>query len=161
MLEIILSSLRNYFANPGKYYNNCDSDETTFFGAVNVLSFLCVIAGIIYGINYISNHGSYGVVIIVCNVLALGLMFTYAVVSDIVQSENIESINDPYAIFVVVSTFLGSLLTGSFIVLVAFVIVVELMTLIVYHIPMAIIKYFVRPAKNKKEAYDKFMNYKA
>lgn len=158
MLEIILSSLRDYFANPGKYYKECDSDGTTFFGVLNILSFICIVVGLVIGLEHIS---SYGVVLIICNVLAFGLIITYTFVSDIVQGENIKSINDPYAIFVILSTLFASLLSGSFIVLAAFVIIVELMTLIVFHIPMAIIRYFVRPAKNKKEAYDKFMNYKA
>ena len=158
MLEIILHSLRNYFANPGKYYNETNSDETTFFGGVNILSFICFVIGLVVGLDHIS---SYGVALIICNVLAFGLIITYTFVSDIVRGENIKSINDPYAIFLVLATFFASLLSGSFIVLAAFVIVVELMALIVFRIPMAIIRYFMRPAKNKKEAYDKFMNYKA
>ena len=158
MFKIILDTLREYFANPGKYYNDRDSDETTFFGGVNILSFICFVTGFVVGLEHIS---SYGVVLIVCDVLAFGLIMTYIFVSDIVRGENIKSINDPYAIFAVLSAFFASLLSGSFFVLVAFVIIIELMTLIVFHIPMAIIKYFVRPAKNKKEAYDKFMNYKA
>ena len=158
MLEIILHSLRNYFANPGKYYNENNNDDATFFGVVNVLSFICFVISLVVGLEHIS---SYGVALIVCNVLAFGLIITYTFVSDIVRGENIKTINDPYAIFVVLSTFFASLLSGSFIVLVAFVIVVELMTLIVFRIPMAIIRYFMRPVKNKKEAYDKFMNYKA
>ena len=158
MFEIILSSLRDYFANPGKYYNDSNNDEATFFGVVNVLSFICFVIGLVVGLEHIS---SYGVALIICNVLAFGLIITYIFVSDIVQGENIKSINDPYAIFVILSTLFASLLSGSFIVLAAFVITVELMALIVFHIPMAIIRYFVRPTKNKKEAYDKFMNYKA
>lgn len=158
MLKIILNSLHEYFTNPGKYYNECNSDEATFFGVVNILSFICFVIGLVIGLEHIS---SYGVVLIVCNVLAFGLIITYAFVSDIVRSENTKSINDPYAIFVITSTFFASILSGSFIVLLAFVITVELMTLIVFHIPMAIIRYFMRPAKNKKEAYDKFMSYKA
>lgn len=158
MLKIILNSLSKYFANPGKYYNNCDSDDTTFIGGVNILSFICFVIGLVVGLEHIS---SYGVALIVCNVLAFGLIITYAFVSDIVRGENIKSINDPYAMFAILSTFFASLLSGSFIVLTAVVIIVELMTLIVFHIPMAIIRYFMRPAKNKKEVYDKFMSYKA
>ena len=158
MFKIILDTLREYFANPGKYYNDRDSDETTFFGGVNILSFICFVTGLVIGLDHIS---SYGVALIVCDVLAFGLIMTYIFVSDIVRGEKIKSINDPYAIFTVLSVFFASLLSGSFFVLVAFVITVELMTLIVFHIPMAIIKFFIRPAKNKKEAYDKFMNYKA
>ena len=158
MLKIILNSLHEYFTNPGKYYNECNSDEATFFGVINILSFICFVIGLVIGLEHIS---SYGVALIVCNVLAFGLIITYAFVSDIVRSENPKSINDPYAIFAVISTFFASILSGSFIVLLAFVITVELMTLIVFHIPMAIIRYFMRPAKNKKEAYDKFMSYKA
>lgn len=158
MLKIIVNSLRNYFTNPGKYYNDCDSDDTTFIGGVNILSFICFVIGLVVGLEHIS---SYGVALIVCNILAFGLIITYAIVSDRVRGENITSINDPYAVFAIISTLLASLLTGSFIVLSVVVITVELMAVIVYHIPMAVIRHFVRPAKNKKEAYDKFMSYKA
>lgn len=138
MLKLFIENNKELIKNPKEYYKRCDTsyeDTTTVFGFINALTFIAILVGTIYSIDYIIDHSAeaiLGIVILVCEFIALGATICYIVVSDKVQNKKYDQTD---ALMVPVSLYIGTICSGSIAVLFSIIFVIDFMSLIVYYIP--------------------------
>ena len=138
MLKLFIENNKELIKDPKQYYKKRDSsydDTTTVFGFINLLSFIAILVGTIYSINYIIDHSAepiLGIVALVCEFIALGATICYIVVSEKVQYKKYDQTD---ALMVPVSLYIGTICSGSIAVLFAIIFVIDFMSFIVYYIP--------------------------
>ena len=138
MLKLFIENNKELIKNPKEYYKRRDTsyeDTTTVFGFINALSFIAILVGTIYSIDYIIGHNAeaiLGIIALVCEFIALSATICYIVVSDKVQNKKYDQTD---ALMVPVSLYIGAICSGSIAVLFSIIFVIDFMSLIVYYIP--------------------------
>lgn len=138
MLKLFIENNKELIKNPKEYYKRRDTsyeDTTTVFGFINALSFIAILVGTIYSIDYIIDHSAepiFGIIALVCEFIALGATVCYIVVSEKVQNKKYDQTD---ALMVPVSLYIGTIFSGSIAVLFSIIFVIDFMSLIVYYIP--------------------------
>ena len=138
MLKLFIENNKELIKNPKEYYKKRDTsyeDTTTVFGFINALSFIAILIGTIYSIDYIIDHSAepiFGIVALVCEFIAVGATICYIVVSDKAQNKKYDQTD---ALMVPVSLYIGTIFSGSIAVLFSIIFVIDFMSLIVYYIP--------------------------
>lgn len=139
MLKLFIENNKELVKDPKRYYERRTSsydDTTTVFGFINALSFIAILVGTIYSIDYIIDHSTaepiLGIVALVCEFIALGATVCYIVVSEKVQNKKYDQTD---ALMVPVSLYIGAVCSGSIAVLFAIIFVIDFMSFIVYYIP--------------------------
>lgn len=142
MLKLFIETNKELIKDPKQYYKkrmSSDEEATTVFGFINMLSFIAVIVGTIYGIDYIVDHNTepiLGIVTLVCEFIALSAIICYVVISEKVQHENYDQVD---TLMVPVSLYIGTICSGSIALLFAIIFVIDFMSFIVYYIPRFVI----------------------
>lgn len=138
MLKLFIANNKELIKDPKQYYKKRDNsyeETTTVFGFINMLSFIAILVGTIYSIDYIIGHSAepiLGIVVLVCEFIALGATICYIVVSEKVQNKKYDQTD---ALMVPVSLYIGTICSGSIVVLFAIIFVIDFMSFIVYYIP--------------------------
>lgn len=138
MLKLFIANNKELVKDPKQYYKKRESsyeDTTTVFGFINALSFIAILIGTIYSIDYIIDHSIepiLGIIALVCEFIALGATICYIVVSDKVQYKKYDQTD---ALMIPVSLYIGTIFSGSIAVLFAVIFVIDFMSFIVYYIP--------------------------
>lgn len=138
MLKLFIENNKELIKNPKEYYKRRDTsyeDTTTVFGFINALSFIAILVGTIYSIDYIIDHNIepiLGIIMLVSEIIAFGAIICYIVVSDKVQNKKYDQTD---ALMVPVSLYIGTICSGSIAVLFAIIFVIDFMSFIVYYIP--------------------------
>lgn len=138
MLKLFIANNKELIKDPKQYYKKRESsyeETTTVFGFINMLSFVAAFIGVIYSIDYIIEHNTepiLGIIMLVSEVIAVGAIICYIVVSDKVQYKKYDQTD---AIMIPVSLYIGTICSGSIAILFAIIFVIDFMSFIVYHIP--------------------------
>lgn len=141
MFKAFIKQHKKLVKNPKEFYGQCHyGDQTTVFGFVNALSFICIIISCIsWGIPFIATKENVlvGTIIVIGAVLALSCIISYIVASDKLEEGKYETVDIAMAF---VSLYSGTIFSGAIVVLLALFVVIELLTFIVYRIPHFIIE---------------------
>lgn len=138
MFKLFIETNKELIKDPKQYYKkriSSNEEIATVFGVINILSFIAVIVGTIYGIEYIVDHNAepiLGIITLICEFIALSAIICYVIISEKIQRENYDQID---ALMVPVSLYIGTICSGSIALLFAIIFVIDFMSFIVYYIP--------------------------
>jgi membrane-anchored glycerophosphoryl diester phosphodiesterase (GDPDase) len=170
MLKYIKSQYTRLWNNPYRYYDAIDPDLMSYFGVMTFFStiFGLFLAGV--GIGKLTDNNVLtslpewaAIVMIVLGVISIATCIIYGVLSDYLAEEwNIDTY-DPKKVLIIVDTTIMQLCSGFFIVLLAIGIVIETFTILLYSLPLMIIKAITNkePKVSKAERLKReFLSYK-
>lgn len=170
MLKYIKSQYTRLWNNPYRYYDAIDSDSLSYFGVMTLFSTIFGLILIALGIAKLTDNSGLsslptwaGIVVIVLGVISVATCIIYGVLSDYLADEwNIDTY-DPKKVLIIVDTTIMQLCSGFFIVLLAIGIVIETFTILLYTLPLMIIKAITNkePKVSKAERLkQEFLSYK-
>lgn len=170
MLKYIKSQYTRLWNNPYRYYDAIDPDLMSYFG---VMTFFSTIFGFILiglGIAKLTDNSALtnlpawvAIVTIVLGVISVATCIIYGVLSDYLAEEWDVDTYDPKKVLIIVDTTIMQLCSGFFIVLLAIGIVIETFTILLYTLPLMIIKAITNkePKVSKAERLkQEFLSYK-
>lgn len=170
MLNYIKSQYTRLWNNPYRYYDAVDPDLMSYFG---VMTFFSTIFGLILtgvGIAKLTDNSALttlptwvGIVMIVLGVISVATCIIYGVLSEYLENEWNVDTYDPKKVLIIVDTTIMQLCSGFFIVLLAIGIVIETFTILLYSLPLMIIKAVTNkePKVSKAERIkQEFLSYK-
>lgn len=170
MLKYIKSQYTRLWNNPHRYYDEIDSDSLSYFG---VMTFFSIIFGLILialGIAKLTDNSGLSslpvwaaIVVIVLGVISVATCIIYGVLSEDLADEYYVDTYDPKKVLIIVDTIIMQLCSGFFIVLLAIGIVIETFTILLYILPLMIIKAIINkePKVSKVERLkQEFLSYK-
>lgn len=170
MLKFIKSQYTRLWNNPYLYYDAIDSDSMSYFGVMTLFStiFGLTLTGI--GIAKLADNSGLvalpvwvGIVMIVLGVISVATCIIYGVLSDYLADEWDVDTYDPKKVLIIVDTTIMQLCSGFFIILLAIGIVIETFTILLYTLPLIIIKAITNkePKVSKAERIkQEFLSYK-
>ena len=170
MLNYIKSQYTRLWNNPYRYYDAVDPDLMSYFGVMTFFStiFGLILAGV--GIAKLTDNSALtnlpawvGVVVIVLGVISVATCIIYGVLSEYLADEYHVDTYDPKKVLIIVDTTIMQLCSGFFIILLAIGIVIETFTILLYTIPLMIIKAITNkePKVSKAERIkQEFLSYK-
>lgn len=170
MLNYIKSQYTRLWNNPYRYYDAVDPDLMSYFGVMTFFStiFGLILAGV--GIAKLTDNSALtnlpawvGIVMIVLGVISVATCIIYGVLSDYLADEWDIDTYDPKKVLIIVDTTIMQLCSGFFIVLLAIGIVIETFTILLYTLPLMIIKAITNkePKVSKAERLkQEFLSYK-
>lgn len=157
MLKYIKSQYTRLWNNPYRYFNDVDPDLMTYFG---VMAFFSTIFGLILsgvGIAKLMGNGGLGnlpvwvaIVMLVLGVMTIATCIIYGVLSEYLADEWEVDEYDPKKVLIMVDTTIMQLCSGFFILLLAIGIVFETFTVLLYTLPLIIIKAVTNKKKESK-----------
>ena len=147
MLKYIKSQYTRLWNSPYRYYDAIDPDLMSYFG---VMTFFSTIFGLILiglGIAKLTDNSALtnlptwvAIVTIVLGVISVATCIIYGVLSDYLAEEWDIDTYDPKKVLIIVDTTIMQLCSGFFIVLLAVGIIIETFTILLYTLPLMIIK---------------------
>lgn len=170
MLNYIKSQYTRLWNNPYRYYDAVDPDLMSYFGVMTFFStiFGLILAGV--GIAKLTDNSALtnlpvwvGIVMIVLGVISVATCIIYVVLSEYLADEYHVDTYDPKKVLIIVDTTIMQLCSGFFIILLAIGIVIETFTILLYTIPLMIIKAVTNkePKVSKAERIkQEFLSYK-
>ena len=170
MLKYIKSQYIRLWNSPYHYYDAIDSDSMSYFGVMTFFStiFGLLLAGV--GIGKLIDNSVLtslpvwaAIVLIVFGVISVATCIIYGVLSDYLAEEWDVDTYDPKKVLIIVDTTIMQLCSGFFIVLLAICIVIETFTILLYTLPLIIIKAITNkePKVSKAERLkQEFLSYK-
>lgn len=170
MLNYIKSQYTRLWNNPYRYYDAVDPDLMSYFGVMTFFStiFGLILAGV--GIAKLTDNSALtnlpawvGIVMIVLGVISVATCIIYGVLSEYLADEYHVDTYDPKKVLIIVDTTIMQLCSGFFIILLAIGIVIETFTILLYTIPLMIIKAITNkePKVSKAERIkQEFLSYK-
>lgn len=168
MLNYIKSQYKRLWNNPYRYYDAIDSDMMSYFGVMTLFSTFFGIALAAVGIADIAGKIEgcpmwIGIVMLILGVISVATCIIYGVLSDYLADEWDIDTYDPKKVLIIVDTTIMQLCSGFFIVLLAIGIVIETFTILLYSLPLIIIKAVTNkePKVSKAERIkQEFLSYK-
>lgn len=168
MLNYIKSQYKRLWNNPYRYYDAIDSDMMSYFGVMTLFSTFFGIALAAVGIADITGKIEgcpmwIGIVMLILGVISVATCIIYGVLSDYLADEWDIDTYDPKKVLIIVDTTIMQLCSGFFIVLLAIGIVIETFTILLYSLPLMIIKAVTNkdPKVSKAERLkQEFLSYK-
>lgn len=170
MLKYIKSQYTRLWNNPYRYYDAIDSDSLSYFGVMTLFSTIFSLILIGVGIIKLTDNSALttlpawvGIVLIVLGVISVATCIIYGVLSDYLADEWDIDTYDPKKVLIIVDTTIMQLCSGFFIVLLAIGIVIETFTILLYTLPLMIIKAITNkePKVSKAERLkQEFLSYK-
>lgn len=168
MLNYIKSQYKRLWNNPYRYYDVIDSDMMSYFGVMTLFSTFFGIALAAVGIADIAGKIEgcpmwIGIVMLILGVISVATCIIYGVLSDYLADEWDIDTYDPKKVLIIVDTTIMQLCSGFFIVLLAIGIVIETFTILLYSLPLMIIKAVTNkePKVSKAERIkQEFLSYK-
>lgn len=170
MLKYIKSQYTRLWNNPYRYYDAIDSDSLSYFGVMTLFSTIFSLILIVLGIAKLTDNSGLsslpvwaGIVVIVLGVISVATCIIYGVLSDYLADELDIDTYDPKKVLVIVDTTIMQLCSGFFIVLLAIGIVIETFTILLYTLPLMVIKAITNkePKISKAERLkQEFLSYK-
>ena len=168
MLNYIKSQYKRLWNNPYRYYDAIDSDMMSYFGVMTLFSTFFGIALAAIGIAGITGKIEncpmwIGIVMTVLGVISVATCIVYGVLSDYLADNWDIDTYDPKKVLIIVDTTIMQLCSGFFIVLLAIGIVIETFTILLYSLPLMIIKAVTNkePKVSKAERLkQEFLSYK-
>lgn len=168
MLNYIKSQYKRLWNNPYRYYDAIDSDMMSYFGVMTLFSTFFGIALAAVGIADIIGKIEgcpmwIGIVMLILGVISVATCIIYGVLSDYLADEWDIDTYDPKKVLIIVDTTIMQLCSGFFIVLLAIGIVIETFTILLYSLPLMIIKAVTNkePKVSKAERIkQEFLSYK-
>lgn len=168
MLNYIKSQYKRLWNNPYRYYDAIDSDMMSYFGVMTLFSTIFGIALAAVGIADITGKIEgcpmwIGIVMLILGVISVATCIIYGVLSDYLADEWDIDTYDPKKVLIIVDTTIMQLCSGFFIVLLAIGIVIETFTVLLYSLPLMIIKAVTNkePKVSKAERIkQEFLSYK-
>ena len=168
MLNYIKSQYKRLWNNPYRYYDAIDSDMISYFGVMTLFSTIFGIALAAVGIADITGKIEgcpmwIGIVMLILGVISVATCIIYGVLSDYLADEWDIDTYDPKKVLIIVDTTIMQLCSGFFIVLLAIGIVIETFTVLLYSLPLMIIKAVTNkePKVSKAERIkQEFLSYK-
>ncbi|MBO7079755.1 MAG: hypothetical protein J6W64_08115 [Bacilli bacterium] len=170
MLNYIKSQYTRLWNNPYRYYDAVDPDLMSYFG---VMTFFSTIFGLILtGVGIAKFTGNAGlanlpvwaaIIMIVLGVISVATCIIYGVLSEYLEDEWHVDTYDPKKVLIIVDTTIMQLCSGFFIVLLAIGIIIETFTILLYSLPLMIIKAITNkePKVSKAERIkQEFLSYK-
>ena len=168
MLNYIKSQYKRLWNNPYRYYDAIDSDMMSYFGVMTLFSTFFGIALAAVGIANIAGKIEgcpmwIGIVMLILGVISVATCIIYGVLSDYLADEWDIDTYDPKKVLIIVDTTIMQLCSGFFIVLLAIGIIIETFTILLYSLPLMIIKAVTNkePKVSKAERIkQEFLSYK-
>lgn len=170
MLNYIKSQYTKLWNNPRRYYDAIDSDSLSYFGVMTLFSTIFGLILIALGIAKLTDNSALinlpawvAIVTIVLGVISVATCIIYGVLSDYLAEEWYVDTYDPKKVLIIVDTTIMQLCSGFFIVLLAIGIVIETFTILLYTLPLMIIKAITNkePKISKAERLkQEFLSYK-
>lgn len=168
MLNYIKSQYKRLWNNPYRYYDAIDSDMMSYFGVMTLFSTFFGIALAAVGIANIAGKIEgcpmwIGIVMLILGVISVATCIIYGVLSDYLADEWDIDTYDPKKVLIIVDTTIMQLCSGFFIVLLAIGIIIETFTILLYSLPLMIIKAITNkePKVSKAERIkQEFLSYK-
>lgn len=168
MLNYIKSQYKRLWNNPYRYYDAIDSDMMSYFGVMTLFSTFFGIALAAVGIADIAGKIEgcpmwIGIVMLILGVISVATCIIYGVLSEYLADEYHVDTYDPKKVLIIVDTTIMQLCSGFFIILLAIGIVIETFTILLYTIPLMIIKAITNkePKVSKAERIkQEFLSYK-
>lgn len=168
MLNYIKSQYKRLWNNPYRYYDAIDSDMMSYFGVMTLFSTFFGIALAAVGIADIAGKIEgcpmwIGIVMLILGVISVATCIIYGVLSDYLADEWDIDTYDPKKVLIIVDTTIMQFCSGFFIVLLAIGIVIETFTILLYSLPLMIIKAVTNkePKVSKAERLkQEFLSYK-
>lgn len=168
MLKYIKSQYTKLWNNPYRFYADIDYDMMSYFGVMTLFSTFFSISLVAVGIAGIAGKIEdcsmwICIVMIVLGVISIATCIIYGILSDyLADNYNIDEY-DPRKVLLIVDTTIMQLCSGFFIVLFAICIVIETFTILLYSLPLIIIKAVINkePKVNKADRLkQEFLSYK-
>ena len=168
MLNYIKSQYKRLWNNPYRYYDAIDSDMMSYFGVMTLFSTFFGIALAAVGIAGIAGKIEgcslwISIVMLILGVISIATCIIYGVLSEYLADEWDVDTYDPKKVLIIVDTTIMQLCSGFFIVLLAIGIVIETFTVLLYSLPLMIIKAVTNkePKVSKAERIkQEFLSYK-
>ena len=168
MLKYIKSKYTKLWKNPYRFYADVDYDMMSYFGVMTLFSTFFGIALAAVGIagitGKIENCSMWlGIVMTVLGVISIATCIVYGVLSEYLADNWDIDTYDPKKVLIIVDTTIMQLCSGFFIVLLAIGIVIETFTVLLYSLPLMIIKAVTNkePKVSKAERIkQEFLSYK-
>ena len=170
MLNYIKSQYTRLWNNPYRYYDAIDPDLMSYFGVMTLFSTIFGLILIALGIAKLTDNSALtnlpawvAIVTIVLGVISVATCIIYGVLSDYLAEEWDVDTYDPKKVLIIVDTTIMQLCSGFFIVLFAIGIVIETFTILLYTLPLMIIKAITNkePKISKAERLkQEFLSYK-
>ena len=168
MLNYIKSQYKRLWNNPYRYYDAIDSDMMSYFGVMTLFSTFFGIALAAVGIANIAGKIEgcpmwIGIVMLILGVISVATCIIYGVLSEYLEDEWHVDTYDPKKVLIIVDTTIMQLCSGFFIVLLAIGIIIETFTILLYSLPLMIIKAVTNkePKVSKAERIkQEFLSYK-
>ena len=168
MLNYIKSQYKRLWNNPYRYYDAIDSDMMSYFGVMTLFSTFFGIALAAVGIADIAGKIEgcpmwIGIVMLILGVISVATCIIYGILSDYLADEWDIDTYDPKKVLIIVDTTIMQLCSGFFVVLLAIGIVIETFTVLLYSLPLMIIKAVTNkePKVSKAERLkQEFLSYK-
>ena len=168
MLNYIKSQYKRLWNNPYRYYDAIDSDMMSYFGVMTLFSTFFGIALAAVGIANIAGKIEgcpmwIGIVMLILGVISVATCIIYGVLSEYLEDEWHVDTYDPKKVLIIVDTTIMQLCSGFFIVLLAIGIIIETFTILLYSLPLMIIKAITNkePKVSKAERIkQEFLSYK-
>lgn len=168
MLNYIKSQYTRLWNNPYRYYDAIDSDMMSYFGVMTLFSTFFGIALAAVGIADIAGKIEgcpmwIGIVMLILGVISVATCIIYGILSDYLADEWDIDTYDPKKVLIIVDTTIMQLCSGFFVVLLAIGIVIETFTILLYSLPLMIIKAVTNkePKVSKAERIkQEFLSYK-
>lgn len=170
MLNYIKFQYTKLWNNPHRYYDAIDSDSLSYFGVMTLFSTIFGLILIALGIAKLTDNSALinlpawvAIVTIVLGVISVATCIIYGVLSDYLAEEWYVDTYDPKKVLIIVDTTIMQLCSGFFIVLLAIGIVIETFTILLYTLPLMIIKAITNkePKISKAERLkQEFLSYK-
>ena len=173
MLKYIKSQYSKFWTNPYLYYDIISSDMMSYFGVMTLFStFFGIALGAVGiakltgsdGLDYLPVWGA--IVMIVLGVITIATCIIYGILADYLADNWGIDKYDPKKILMMVDTTIMQLCSGFFVVLLALGIVIESFTLLLYTLPLTIIKIATKknntPENTKADRIkEEFLSYNA
>ena len=168
MLNYIKSQYKRLWNNPYRYYDAIDFDMMSYFGVMTLFSTFFGIALAAVGIADIAGKIEgcpmwIGIVMLILGVISVATCIVYGVLSDYLTDNWDIDTYDPKKVLIIVDTTIMQLCSGFFVVLLAIGIVIETFTILLYSLPLMIIKAVTNkePKVSKAERIkQEFLSYK-
>lgn len=174
LIKAIVSNLIEFRKNPYKYVQyKSEHDECTVMACIIVASLICALIAFFCGLSTVLGEKNSalpvwaGAMLMIFTVITCGFSICYSVlIDDKVVHDKITNYKDASVVMCIISTFMASLLSGSFFAIIALSIVIDVVAAVVYFIPVGIVKLFLyfignEPSKKMKTLYSGFLNFEA